>query len=243
MTPVQQSWANNRNKRPAALCLVVVSILFARPIGAQQQSRDQFERLATTQEFLRSLYPELRNKTYVMNVSASTPFDSNWTFMSDLDVSIGPSDPRSGNGYWRKAEVLGGLFQFRREDGLNAVKIRYASLQLKLDAIRVQVNSHQQWSDRQVVAALKNAGARFGPNDKDALQKVLPLDALEPFIGKLNVDSTVFFLRHKQAPRSLAELYWEVDGTSSMSNGEKASWSLVIEPFEGKLQSLIRAPQ
>jgi hypothetical protein len=68
----------------------------------------------------------------------------------------------------------------------------------------------------------------------------MPIGALEPFIGRLRIESAEFFLRHKQSPRSLAELYWEIDGTSILPDGEEAHWSLILEPFAGRLLSLSR---
>lgn len=250
MTPVQQLQARHKNAtktRWLGLNVAVFILLICLSAVAQETPQDQFDKVTTAQGFLRALYPETRDKNYIMNIAASTQFDHNWTFLSDLDVWIGPSDRRSGDtnppghAYWKKPEVLSAFFQFRTSDQfIDEVNIRFLPLESKLKAVRAQVNAHQQWSDQQVSTVLKKAGAAFGPNGEDALRKAVPIEALEPFIGKLHIESAEFFLRHKQSPRSLAELYWEVDGTSILPNGREVRWSLILEPFTGRLQSLSR---
>ena len=250
MTRVQQLQAHRENttkRRWLGLNVGVLILLICLSAVAQETPQDQFDKVATAQRFLRALYPETRDKNYIMNIAASTQFDYNWAFLSDLDVWIGPSDRRSGDtnppghAYWKKPQVLSALFQFRTSDQfVDQVSIQFVPLESKLEAVRAQVDTHQQWSDREVIAVLERAGAKFGPNNENALRKEVPIDAIEPFIGKFRIESAEFSLRHKQAPRSLAELYWEVDGTSILPNGRAARWSLVLEPFAGRLQSLTR---
>jgi hypothetical protein len=245
MIPTQLLRALNRTL--TGVSVAIVTFLLGAPVHAQRVSQDEFAKVATAQAFVRALYPETKDKGYVMNIAASTGFDRKWNSLSDLDVWVGPSDRRSGDtnppghAYWKKPEILSALFQFRTSDQfIDEVNIQFVPLESKFEVLRSQVDAHQQWSDQQVIAAMKKAGAKFGPNDEDAFRKEVPIDALEPFIGRLQIESAEFFLRHKQDPRSLAELYWEVDGTSVLPNGQEAHWSLTFEPFAGKLQSLLR---
>jgi hypothetical protein len=46
-----------------------------------------------------------------------------------------------------------------------------------------EVDAHPEWTDAQVVKALKIAGAKFGPDDHAAFLAALPLIALEPLTG------------------------------------------------------------
>ncbi len=90
---------------------------------------------------------------------------------------------------------------------------------------------------------MKKAGAKFGPNDRNALLTAVPVTALEPFIGRFQIQSSEFHLRHKQNPRSLAQLYWEVDGESVGQDAQKSHWLLILDPFAGRFQSLTRYPK
>jgi hypothetical protein len=226
-----------------------IALLLLLSLSAQAQGgpRGEFAKVEVAREFVRALFPETTAKDYVIDVTASTQIDSDWNYLSDFDVSVGPGDSRAadsnppGRAYWKKPEVLGALFRFRVGDPfIGDVYIQFHPLESKLALVLAQVNAHQGWSDSEVAAALRRAGARFGPNDGDALRNAVPIDALEPFIGKLEINSSEFFLRHEQKPRSLAELYWEVDGGSVLPNGRQARWTLILEPFEGRLQSLTR---
>jgi hypothetical protein len=94
------------------------------------------------------------------------------------------------------ATFLGALFGFDK----NAVLWEFHAQSAQLlsghrnEEICRLVDAHQNWTDQQVVAALKAAGAKFGPDDREALLKILPIDALESFIGRLRVESSMFFL-------------------------------------------------
>ena len=236
----QEKRLRGLNRIRWGLGVAIAAFLLGAPAFPQRPPQDQFAKVTTAQRFLRALYPEVNGKNYIMYVDSSNLFDSDWASLRDLDVSVGPSDPRSGSGYWQKPEALGALFEFRNNDQLNNVYIHFASLQSKSKLLCTQINAHQKWSDQQVIAAMKRAGVKFGPDEEDALRREVPIDALEPFIGRLQIQSAEFFLRHKQSPRSLAELYWEVDGTSVLPNGKDARWSLTLEPFAGRLLSLSR---
>ena len=89
---------------------------------------------------------------------------------------------------------------------------------------------------------LKHAGAKFGPSERAAIIAAVPSKALEQFIGSVTVESAEFRLRQQQKPEPIAELYWVVEASSMMSNGEKANWEMGFDAFEGRLTNLSRSP-
>ncbi len=205
----------------------------------------------TPRKFLRALYPELVDKQYVMCASTFASLDQGWSFIPFLDVSVslgscelskdGSSEaPQDG----RLRKVLNARFEFDRNGRLLNVFVQGDTLLSRSnnEHIRNVVDAHQQWTNQQVAAALKSMGAKFGPDDGEAVIKNIPFDALEPFIGKFQIESSEFRLRHEQEPTSLAELYWVVDGESTFPDGKKLHWSLILEPFEGRITSLLGNP-
>jgi hypothetical protein len=133
--------------------------------------------------------------------------------------------------------ALRAQFDFDREGRILGVSIAGDSLAngRKNERIRDIVNAHRDWSDRQVVQALKKQGAKYGPDDRAAFLAALPLAKLEPFLGNLRVRSVEFSLRHDQPGGSFAELWWNVETEVTAPNGELSNCSLNLEPFEGKL--------
>jgi hypothetical protein len=232
--------------------VALAAMLLVVPAFSQRTSPSQFTELGVAQRFLRALYPELKDKKYVMTIIASSQFDSDLSYLPTFGISVGPTEQMlrstadaelQSNRYWEKSEVLRASFQFRKSGELiDNVYIEFTPLKAKSKLLLDQVNSHQQWSDQQITASMKKAGAKFGPNDQSALLKEVPTEALEPFIGQFRIESSEFHLRHKQSPRSLAELYWEVDGESELESGQKAHWTLIFEPFAARLTSLSRYP-
>jgi len=204
----------------------------------------------SAQEMLRALYPELTGKNYIMSVTTFGSFDMPWTSMPPFDVEIGPVEMGHmeivGSGKSSPATerhpVLAAHFEFGRDNILDQVSFRSpeAALEIENDRIRKQVDSHQGWSDKEIAEALKGAGAKFGPNEGADLLRVVPLNVLEPFIGSMHIDSTEFRLRHQQKPRSLADLYWIIVGHATLGAGHADEWSLICEPFEGKIVWITR---
>ncbi len=106
------------------------------------------------------------------------------------------------------------------------------------DRLAKEVDTHPEWTDAQVVAALKAAGAKFGPNDRAAFLRALPLKALEPFIGRLRVVSARFGVRYEPSgdEPATADLGWLVMTKWHSQDGRyEAEYRMNFEPFAGVL--------
>jgi hypothetical protein len=103
------------------------------------------------------------------------------------------------------------------------------------------VNAHPEWSDVQVLEALTQAGAEFGPTAKDRFVKALPMAGLELLLGNFRVVSVNFTIRDaEQLKQHLASsmLLWEADlETEKPSRGHR-KYHALFEPFRGRLVSL-----
>jgi hypothetical protein len=105
------------------------------------------------------------------------------------------------------------------------------------------VLSHPELTYAELVRALKKAGAKYGPDDKEQFIKDLPIQKLERFLGKMQVISVNF--QPLWPDRANADLWplWDVKIRAS-KHGENLSYNLTFEQFEGELISLaIEKPQ
>ena len=93
-------------------------------------------------------------------------------------------------------------------------------------------------SDAEIIAALKNAGAKYGPNEKVQFEENLPTSRLEPFLGRLSVVSVSFLDLSKVRADQSAWPYWTVKVLSKPNGQEELSYVLTFESFEGDLVGL-----
>jgi hypothetical protein len=80
----------------------------------------------------------------------------------------------------------------------------------KNQAIQKLVESHPEWSEAQAFAALKKAGARYGPANKDEFVKAIRLEKYEAFLGHFTVRSAEFGGLAEPHEGSFALLWWSV---------------------------------
>lgn len=99
------------------------------------------------------------------------------------------------------------------------------------------VLSHGDSTEAELVAALKNAGAKYGPNDKQQFIKDLPIQKLERFLGKLQATSVAFLPLRKDRANADMWPFWQVKAKAETDNGELI-YELTFEQFQGELVSL-----
>jgi len=239
-------------RRPSIAVAVGLTALLLplRSAFREQRERSSSTTVLSAQEILRALYPELTGKNYIMSVTTFGSFDMPWTSMPPFNVEIGRMEmghmeivgPGKSSEATERHPIVTAHFEFGRDNILDEVYFRSpkAALEIENDRIRKQVDFHQGWTDKEVAEALKEAGAKFGPNQGAELLRVVPLNVLEPFIGSMHIDSTEFRLRHQQKPRSLAQLYWVIVGHADPGDEHAVEWEILCEPFEGKVFSVTR---
>lgn len=100
------------------------------------------------------------------------------------------------------------------------------------------VLSHPEMTDAEVVTALKKAGAKYGPEDKQQFIKNLPIQKLEPFLGKLQLISVTF--QPLQDSRTNVDIWplWQVKVQSKQNHRPDVIYEMFFEQFEGELTSL-----
>jgi hypothetical protein len=77
--------------------------------------------------------------------------------------------------------------------------------------------------------ALRDAGARYGPDDAAALEAALPLDALARQLGTLRLGRTAF-------DEASAPLLWTVE----LLGEAGITYQMTVEPFAGRIAAIVR---
>jgi hypothetical protein len=226
-----------------ALAFAMVLALCAASTGA---TRDD-DYVARGMQLLRALYPGLKHVRVEIDddhdldldnrpreyPDAVNPFSISLT---EHHPQMRPWDPE----YQKRPDpVLGAWFYFDYDR--NLLKFLWVSgpfVDGRLDKIRKQADENPEWSDARVVEALKAAGAKYGPDDREAFLRALPLKELEPFTGRLEVVSARFDVRFHaiEGEKPKADLSWAVDAKWHSADGRyDADRTMIFEPFDGAL--------
>ena len=228
------------------LCMVlsVLSILvLCRPATGQ----DLPGPIAKVQEFLLDIYPEIRGEQLVLSVETNGAIDVPWTSLPPLTFQVGPAESghthvvqRRGHPVRIKIEpTLAGTFDFDEEGRITHMNVEGPAITKDSlnRTLRDHIQAHPEWSDTHIVRTLKEAGARYGPNDKTAFLSVIPVGELEKFLGRLQIESAEFQLTTKDHIGSFALIFWQVEMKATKPNGQSVEYSMTFEPFAGRLTS------
>lgn len=228
--------------------VAALGIVFA----AEQVTFAALDQIEVAQSAIRVFFPELTGKRYRMLVFWTDPFDKQWSTIgllrefglevqeSGADFLKGETKDTLGSG------LLNAVCEFGASGDLSAISVRgRATHYVENAALRDLVDHHAEWSDAQVIDALKAAGARYGPNDETAFRDALPrMNALGFVFGAVPKITAVKFLIRDEvdppAPRN-ANLYWAVDvEVASIQRPGTIRYVATFEPFAGKLGLLLR---
>lgn len=242
-----------RDKYLAFLAILLLG--FWPSISRAQNLNDQDTVLTRARDFLQAFYPELFGKGLRLNLHTSQGIDHSWRQIYGIQFDVKPYDPhsermlnppfdaRSGKRLPApdNSALLEGLIWFNQGGWLHQVDVVGPIVHTEQnEAIHKLVESHPEWSELQAFEALKAAGAHYGPGDKEELLKKNQLEKLERFLGHFSVKSGEFHGLGELHEGNFAELYWSVDLEVNSPNGGQSSYSLIFEPFEGKLTQIIQ---
>jgi hypothetical protein len=253
----------SRSTRALALglAMTVCTIAGVRSSPSRQKAPpiNQETVLSFVHDFLGVFYPELLTKGHTLRLCVSHPAEASWRTISGVYFTVTPEWPSN---YAVPYYLNGKLVPETRPNPNNilldgsiwlpdverpgrieqVLTFRQATGQQKLEAVHRLVQSHPGWSDDNAVAALKQAGARYGPSDKEAFVKSLPLVEAEPFLGRLVLNSVEFnHLRNDRSAGGLIDVFeWQVRAAGHFDDGTQTSYVFSFEPFDGRLTSLNR---
>jgi hypothetical protein len=170
---------------------------------------------ARAKEFFRTSYPDLDGSLRVIvdwgHLDHRDLMNNFWMELYDLKSNDGTKPSEC----WCSAPVLRAYFIFdptTADKELIVVAAGGPIVNGRRDKFAEEVNRHPEWTDAQVVTALNDAGARFGPDHKAEFLRTLPIAELKPFVGELEVLSAKFYVRHSGAEGTPPEasLSWTV---------------------------------
>lgn len=148
---------------------------------------------------------------------------------STEDCQIGPRHP--------KQELETG-FRFDNHDRLVSFGAHGPAVgnPEALNKVTAQMRTHPEMTDSEIIAALKKAGAKYGPNDKELLLKNFPYTKLGRFLGNiriLSVDYTQPFPMSREiGPENP---WWEVTAAATQRDGTVITYKFRFEEFKGNL--------
>jgi len=205
--------------------------------------------LTFAHDLLQVFYPEVLDKNHRLSLCIVAPGDFPWieiggVYFTVTTAKVNPlEEVISSHPVMTAPIILGGsMWLPPKEYG------RVQELQANSDAVHEQqlqdlrhlVASHADWSEAQIANAVKQAGARYAPDEQEVFVNSLPLNKAEKFLGVLSVTSVKFRypMRDPNGHFRAAGLEWEVSAKGTLPDGSHPSYFFTFEPFEGKLTSL-----
>jgi hypothetical protein len=218
------------------------------------------ERLTVALRFAQAVYPELQEKEFGLSFSPG-----NGTFV-DFPTEVDYFMIRVGEPIWvppgetvdqyyasdlratrsRGIELpLNLSFDFiKTSPSVKQRQLACRPLKFSSDAgykqkekARMVIEAHREWTDAEELEAARKLGLRYGPQDKAALLRLIPLKELGRFYGPLRIKSARFSMNggEKCAGCSFVDPSWEITVSKS---GDTRGLLIIVEPFFGKITSI-----
>ncbi len=193
-----------------------------------------------------------------MTARTSFPFDVPVQSMGNLEIQVGqmapgtilgiagtghivgsesPKDLKSGPIYPK--QFVAAFFGFDKEGHLMTFASEGSAVGKgeAYDGVKQLVGFHPEWTEAQDIAALLKAGATYGPDEKAALFKTIPLEKLQKLLGKITITSAEFETVTDDDQR-FPLLHWSVNADIEFADGTQRSYKLIFEPFNGALTNI-----
>ncbi len=236
--------------------VLIAATLLAGPWSANSQrpvANDQETVLTRARDFLHVLYPELFGRDAFLHVSVTQGIDQSWRQVYAIGFDVMPYNPLSERMLNPPVDAktgkrlppppntfLRGHVWFNREGWLHQFEAAgEAAREKSNEEIHELVESHPEWSESEAFNALKKAGARYGPGDKEQFIQSIHLEKLEPFMGRLKIKSAEFQGLTEPREGSFAVLSWRIEAEAELPSGKRSAYILRFEPFGGRLVGVI----
>jgi hypothetical protein len=239
---------SNRSSRviPAVAGLVVASA-----IVMPAQSRSGGDRISLFQQLVRAGFPELAEQDLLASVTLRTRFNApDWTAGDIIMMSAWPPRPESSDPPGTDPETAFLTAYCRLVDpGPHFREVVFNGTHVNSRKIRLfaeQARANPGWTDADVQEALKRAGAKYGPADREALLRDLNLERFAPILGELDRSKTRFLWRLGLRPGNPRDVMtrpgWSVELQARHPTRGHICYGLVFDPFDGRLGVVQGAP-
>jgi hypothetical protein len=244
---------SNAKKKTA---FIVITVLVLAPWLLQSQAltpKNQEPVLTRARDFLQVLYPEFFGRNLFLNVSITQGIDDSWRQVNAIGFDVmrynplsermlnPPVDPKTGKRLAPPENtLLRGQVWFNREGWLHQFEASGEAVRDKQNQeVHQLIESHPEWSEAEALKALKQAGAQYGPQEKDQFLQAIHLEKLEPFMGHLEIKAAEFEGLTEPHQGNFAVLSWRVELEAGLPSGKRSIYILWFEPFEGRLVGAI----
>jgi hypothetical protein len=240
---------------------LLVLAAFCPPAYEQEATPVAGKYVAQARNILRALYPELDDKGYALSIATPINYDRPDESSQYFELNVGdrfkdiilgyiggyqgekPKDYKPGpihpkqyltgiftyqGGHLKSFDVSGSVVG--NPDAILALREQIAVPKPGVTAAKAN-------------PALKQAGAKYGLEDKAAFVAALPLARLEPFVGKLSITSVKMEGSDEDDDDVRASSWpnWTVLATAQQAD-RQVPVRMAFEPFKGDLISLIVDP-
>jgi hypothetical protein len=232
------------------LSRLVLLLLTSTSAFAQRKVELKYDRIQFAEQFLNELYPALGPHRLITVQTGfgwvgSTFFYVGITPCSLADRVVSPLNNNAkdapkdcpaplqvdASSFFMASIVLGDKKPYLSGYGAGG-----EFLTAKLEDWHQQIINHPDWSEDDILNALRIMSPRFGPNDKEAFTHTIPVQIIERFSGcQLRTGTAEFVAKRLLPPPDTGmQLGWTVFGEDHHKRGCSADF----EPFEGRLLRL-----
>ena len=234
----------NRHGRIA----IILIALCAFSASANDNTRPD-DYVARARQFLRALYPDLSGELRPVIIGHrlrdrgyKVPDSMNLFTMLlyDFDLGLGGEPMITDWSSPAVTAVFGFDWQTEKKE-LHHLTVKGPAIEGPVEKFAAEAAKHDDWSEAMVSAALKEAGARFGPDQKAEFLAAFPREELKPFMGgDLNVVSAAF--RFDRSSRLRIPPYWVVLAKWHALDGRESDCTLAFEPIHGYITMIWLMP-
>jgi hypothetical protein len=240
----------------------IISLMLLSNLAGAADKCGSLERMETAIRLVRTLYPELRDTELSIGLAEGSyaggarPVDARAFEMKIGNPEWHPPNQDRKDEQPEGSTTTAQAQQQRREVpllltfnfidfGRGRHKVECHPVQFlnnrptkMLEDAQAEINAHPAWTQAEALEAAKRHGLRFGPSDKQAVLKLIPLRELSTFFGTLRVKRTKFTVtseHEKDAAYSFALLSWVI---TAEEVGTTRALEISVEPFQGAIVGL-----
>jgi len=231
------------------LWLVPISLITLSAFG-QRKMTLTYDRIQFAEDFLNAMYPGLGPHRLITVQTGFGWLGSTFFYVGITPCSLANNAVTSLNNRDQGAPkacpaplqvdassfFMASIVLYHKKPYLRGFGASGDFLSGRLESLRQEIIRHPAWAEDQMLSALHLMRPRFGPEDKDAFSRTVPVQIIEQFSGcRLNPDSAVLSAKRSPPPDTIIDLAWTVNGRA----GDKRSGCYAeFEPFEGRLLRL-----
>lgn len=228
----------------ALVSLVLVRTVWGQPFPQAPSS------VAVAQVAVKACFPELKGRGWMAEMIIAPGVDHPmWSAFPTVGLRLGPPGQRLMTDGLSGSALVAALWDFPLSgfvelfaDGRLSQVLFYGTHVHSRDGLAFAklVGEHPAWTAAEITTALKQAGAQYGPEDREAFLRQLNPERFAPLLGTLSGIEAVFMMPEQYAPGSptLSEPRWAVSAEARIGRGPRYCYTLGFEPFEGRLRSI-----